>query len=259
MIESSQNSKPETFTDVQYRFTRHIRDPQNNPAPADVPDRRMGVYRELVYNNIERMMGNLFPVLRKITPDDRWHPMIRDFFKRHQSHSPIFNKVPLEFLQYLEHEREADDDPPFILELAHYEWAEYAVSISTREINWERIDPEGDLLEGIPVLSPLAWPLRYQFPVQTISPDIQPKEEPSQPTYIVVYRDQNEKVRFIELNQVSARLLELIQKDQDIKGRTLLENIAKELQHPNPEVVINGGSEIMRDMHSKDILLGTKM
>jgi len=250
---------PETFTDVQYRFTRHIRDPKNNPAPADVPNRRMGVYRDLVYNNIERMMGNLFPVLRKITPDNRWHPMIRDFFKRHQSHSPIFNKVPLEFLQYLEHEREADDDPPFILELAHYEWAEYAVSISTREINWEGIDPEGDLLEGIPVVSPLAWPLQYRFPVQTISPDIQPKEEPSQPTYIVVYRDRNEKVRFIELNQVSARLLDLIQKDQDIRGRTLLENIAKELQHPNPEVVINGGSEIMRDMHSKDILLGTKI
>jgi len=258
-MKPSQNSKPETFTDVQYAFTRHLRDPRNNPAPADIEDRRMGIYRDLVHNNIGRMIGNLFPVLRKITPDDRWHSIIRDFFKRHQSHNPVFNKIPLEFLQYLEHERNVDDDPPFILELAHYEWVEYAVSIDVREIKWGGIDPEGDLLEDIPVISPLAWRLKYLFPVHTISPDIQPIEVPSQPTYLVVYRDRNDKVRFIELNPVSARLLELVQKDQNIPGRILLENIAKELQHPNPEVVIKGGADIMQDMLGKDVLLGTKI
>lgn len=259
MIEPSQNRKLKTFTDVQYAFTRHLRDPKNNPAPADIEDRRMGIYRELVYNNIERIMGNMFPILRKITPDDHWHSIIRDFFKRHQSHNPVFNKIPLEFLQYLEQERDADNDPPFILELAQYEWVEYAVSIDVREIKWGGIDPEGDLLEGVPVISPLAWPLKYLFPVHTISPDIQPKEVPSQPTYLVVYRDRNDKVRFIELNPVSARLLELVQKDQNIPGRILLENIANEMQHPNPEVVIKGGADIMQDMRSKDVLLGTKI
>lgn len=259
MIKTSQNNKPETFTEVQYTFTRHLRDPENQPAPAGVEDRRMEIYRDLVYRNIERMIGNLFPILRKITPDDRWHPMVRDFLKRHESHSPVFNKVPLEFIQYLEHERDTKNDPPFILELAHYEWVEYAVSIDVREIKWEGINPEGDLLEGVPVISPLAWPLRYQFPVHTISPDIQPKEAPSQPTYIVVYRDRNDKVRFIELNPVSAKLLELIQKDQGIPGHALLKEIIEELKHPNPEVVIKGGADIMQDMRSKDVLLGTKI
>ena len=34
--------------------------------------------------------------------------------------------------------------------------------------------------------------------------------------------------------------------------------IVNELNHPDPDVVIKGGLEIMQDMHEKDILLGTK-
>jgi len=255
----SQNNMPDTFTDIQYEFTRHIRDPENQPAPADIEDRRMEIYRDLLYRNVESFMANSYPVLRKITPDDRWHAMIRDYFKRHQARTPLFPRMPQEFLQYLENEHNGEDDPPFLLELAHYEWAEIAVSIDTREIDWDGIDPDGDLLENIPMLNPLAMPLSYRYPVHTISPDIQPEQEPSQPTYIVVYRDRKDDVGFVELNPVSARLLELIQQDENITGRALLEAIAKELNHSNPDVVINGGLEIMQDLHAKDILLGTKI
>ncbi|MDH3342301.1 MAG: DNA-binding domain-containing protein, partial [Gammaproteobacteria bacterium] len=28
------------FKDIQYAFTRHLRDPENNPAPEGIEDRR---------------------------------------------------------------------------------------------------------------------------------------------------------------------------------------------------------------------------
>lgn len=228
------------------------------PAPADIPAERMAVYCDLVFRNIDRMIGNLFPVLHKVTPEDRWHALVRDFLKNHQSHSPLFNKVPLEFLQYLEEERDTAGDPPFMSELVHYEWVEYAVTIDTRDIVWDGIHPGGNLLEGIPVLSPLVWPLQYRYPVHRISPDYLPEEPPAQPTYLVVYRDRHDHVGFLELNPVSARLLELIKEERDMTGASLLNTIAGELQHPRPEVVINGGAEIMQTLLSKDILLGVK-
>ena len=255
---SSQN-KPESFTDLQYKFTRHIRDPENKPAPVDIEDRRMEIYRDLLYRNVESFIANSFPVLRKITPDDRWHNMMRDYFKKHQSRTPLFPKMPQEFLQYLESERIADDDPPYIFELAHYEYAETAVSIDPREIEWDGIDQDGDLLENVPVISPIARPLSYQYPVHLISPDYQPDQATVQPTYFVVYRDRNDDVGFIELNPVSARLIEFILEEKNITGRVLLEKIAIELQHPNPEIVINGGHEIMQDLREKDIILGVKI
>ena len=246
------------FTEIQYAFARHIRDPENAVAPDRIEARRMAIYCELFYNNVENFIANSFPVLRRITPEDRWHAMIRDYFRRHKAHTPLFHKMPREFQHYLEHERDTGDDPPFLWELAHYEWMELALSFDPREINWQAIDPDGDLLEGVPVLSPLACPVSYRYPVHTISPDNLPGQPPAQPTYIVVYRDRYHKVGFIELNPVAARLLELIQADTAIPGRNLLEQIATELAHPDPQEVISGGLEIMQNLHKKDILPGVK-
>ena len=245
------------FQAVQYAFTRHMRDPEHTDAPADVEDRRVEIYRGLLYRNVEGFIAGSYPVLRKITPDDQWHAMLRDYFKRHQSRTPLFPKMPQEFLQYLEKERNNSDDPPFMLELAHYEWIELALNIDTREIEMDGIDPDGDLLEELPVLNPLYYLLSYRFPVHRISPDYKPLEAPEQPTYLAVFRNRKDKVGFFELNPVSARLLELIEKNTISSGREALESIAAELQHPDPAVVISGGLDIMQKLLEKEILLGT--
>jgi uncharacterized protein len=257
MMTTSNSNKAENFKDVQYAFTRHMRDPESNPAPEGIEDRRIGVYRELVYNNIEGFIANSFPVLRKITADEQWHEMLRDYVSRHQAHTPLFPRMPLEFIQYLEHERQGHpQDPGFMLELANYEWAEISVSLDTREIELDGVDVDGDLLSGVPVLNPIIMPHTYQYPVHHISPDNLPDAPPELPTYLLVYRRKDDEVGFLELNPVSARLIECIQINNDKTGQQLLEGIAKELDHPDPQVVINGGHEIMRDMHSKDIILG---
>ena len=259
MTTPSKRNSTENFKAVQYAFTRHMRDPENNPSPEGIEDRRIGIYRELVYNNIESFIANSFPVLRKITADEQWHEMLRDYVCRHQAHTPLFPRMPLEFIQYLEHERQGKaEDPPFMLELAIYEWAEISISLDTREIDMDGIDVEGDLLAGIPVLNPIIMPQTYQYPVHQISPDYLPDIPPEVPTYLLVYRRRDDEVGFLELNPVSARLVECIQGNNDKTGQQLLEGIAEELKHPEPQVVINGGLEIMRDMHTKDILLGIK-
>jgi len=255
----SNNSKAENFQDMQSVFTQHMRDPENNPAPAGIEDRRIKIYRELVYNNIEGFIATSFPVLRKIIADEQWHQMMRDYVSNHQSHTPLFPKMPQEFIHYLEHERVEDSaDYPFLLELAHYEWIETSIAMDSREISFEGVERQGDLLEGIPVLSSLAMPLAYQWPVHMISPDNLPEILPEQATYIVIYRDRQDEVGFIELNPVSAKLLEECSNENTRTGKEILLSIVEQLQHPNPEAVINGGLEIMQDFKSKDIILGTK-
>ena len=70
------------------------------------------------------------------------------------------------------------------------------------------IDPDGDLIAGRPVLSPLAWVLAYDYPVHQISPANQPHEPAGQSTFLVVYRNRDDQVGFMEINAVTARLLE---------------------------------------------------
>jgi uncharacterized protein len=258
-IASQKGDRLASFQDIQYQFTRHIRDPENSPAPASIEDRRMQIYRDLLYNSVEDFLSNSFPVLRKIMTGPQWHSLIRDYFKTHQARTPLFPKMPQEFLQYLDQERAAqNNDFPFLKELAHYEWLELAISIDIRNLDIDGVDAKGDLLNGIPVLSPLAWPFAYKFPVHKISPEYLPEQAPEQATYLVVYRDRDNEVGFTELNSVSARLIEQLQTNDSLSGVKILESIAAELQHPEPQVVIDGGKQILQGMYEKDIILGTR-
>ena len=245
------------FKQVQYEFTRHIRNPAKHPRPDQIEARRMKIYNELFFNNVESFMSNGFPVLREITADDKWTRMIRDYFEHHKATTPLFQEMTREFLKYLEHERVTEeDDYPFLLELAHYEWVELALSISDQEIDLTSIDTKTDLLDAVPVLSPRAWPLSYHFAVHRIGPDYLPDAPGDQPTYLVVYRDLTDKVHFLELNPVTAHLLQLITEDTQQTSRQMLTAIAEQLQHPNPEVVIQGGLQILHDLKTRNVILG---
>lgn len=263
---SSSSKNLETKTDLpgfqkhQLAFTATIRNPDHFQTPDGVEERRMAVYRELVYNNIEDLLANFFPVLKQITPETRWHNMVRDFVANHKSKTPIFMKLAEEFVGYLQSEYEPKpDDPVFLVELAHYEWVEMALDTASEEAEWGRINREGDLMSGAPYLSPLIWSLNYQYPVHRIGPDNMPTEP--QATFLLVYRDNADEVQFMEINPVAAHLLSVLKINQQNEtkstGMQLLQQIADEMQHPNPDVVISGGLQIMQEWLKRDILLGT--
>jgi len=242
---------------LQYAFAAHLRDPSSAPAPAGVEDRRLAVYRDLFFNNVAAFMAGNFPVLRRILDEAAWQRLMRDYFARHRARTPLFPQMAREFVRYLETEREDPQDPPFLYELAHYEWVEAALAIDTAEIDAVSAAAAGDLLAGVPVMSPLAWPLAYRFPVHRISPEFQPQEPPAEPTYLVVYRDRGDEVGFMAMNPVAARLLELVAAGKGESGRALLERIAAELAHPEPEVVVAGGLSTLAQFRDLDIVLGT--
>lgn len=246
------------FKQTQYEFAAHIRNPKLNPKPDDVEARRMKIYNDLFFNNVEDFISNTYPVLKKIMPDNKWQKMIRDYFSNHLSHTPLFPEMPREFLKYLENERNSLKDPPFIKELAHYEWIELALMTSDLDenINWDKIDINGDLLNNSAALSPLAWPLSYQYPVHQISEDFIPETPAEQPVYLLVYRDKEDEVHFMELNPITAMLIQYITEKPDLTNKQILENIATQMQHPEPNVVIEGGYHIIQDLKNRNVILG---
>ncbi len=248
------------FKEVQYEFTAHLRDPDNNPAPSEIEDRRLEIYRGLLFRNVQGFLASGFPVTRKLYSDDAWHRMVRDFFSNHQSHSPYFRDISKEFLIYLNEERKPQpEDPNFLLELTHYEWLEIMLSFIDTEIKLDGINQDGNLLKQIPVLSPLTRLNRYNYPVHKIKPDFQPKTAPEQPTFILVYRDQQDKVGFMEMNPMTARLVELVAGNETQTGEEILLSIAKEIPSLSQDVIMHGGHTTLTQLREKDIVLGTKI
>ncbi len=184
--------------DAQRAFAARIRQPAEQPLLAGVTAERMAVYEALFFNNIEGFISGAFPVLHRLIEADRWQRLVRSFIAEHQAHTPYFLQISQEFLAWLQQGYVAEaGDPPFMLELAHYEWVELALDVSEAELpaqGW----------------SPLAWPLAYRWPVQRIGADFQPSEPEAEPTCLLVWRDGQDKVRFMQISpfayQLAARL-----------------------------------------------------
>jgi hypothetical protein len=242
------------FKAKQHEFAAYIKDPKNNPPPADVQLQRMAMYRELFFNNIDSFLSANFPVLRAILNDRQWFELAQDFFAKHDNQTPYFSEIPEEFLDYLQNERDNSADFPFLLELAHYEWVEMALSIAKETVvaNQEIVDDQ--LYQRIR-LSPLAWPLVYQYPVQKISPDFLPVTAPEQPTFLIVYRNLADEVNFMEITPLTYRLLEIIQEQEEVLAADVLKQVAEELNHPNPEMIMAGGLEILKGLAEKMVVV----
>lgn len=244
------------FREYQQAFAAHIRHPEQNPMPTGIEARRMQVYTELLYNNIESFILKCFPVLRKILSDAQWDALVRQFFAKHQCNTPYFKEIPAEFIQFLQEEWQPEEQlnfPAFVVELAHYEWLELALHIAHDEA-YIGLNRTGDLLTETPVLNPTYCLQAYQFPVHRISPDFQPNEV--EPTILLVYRDQQEQIQFMVLNAVTARLLEIL--SQEIIGETALLQLAQEMQHPNPSELLQFGTQLLTDFREKGIILGSR-
>ena len=252
-------AKVPEFQQKQYAFAAHIRDPEQNPAPAGVEDRRMAIYRELFFNNLHNLIGSTFPVIKKLHTRDKFRSLIRAFMVRHQAQTPYFLEIPREFLAFLEKEYELqDDDFPFLVELAHYEWVELALSVSEETNDEKNVDPDGDLLDSIPVKSKLTWSFSYQYPVHRISADYQPTEPGETPTFLAICRKANDDMDFMELNPVTARLLEMIEANERDSGRELILNLAKEINYRDAESLVEHGAQAMQQMRNTEIILGTR-
>lgn len=252
------NKQPEFIT-KQFEFTAHIRDPNNNSIPDGIEARRMKIYSNLFYNNIEGFISSAFPVLKTLYSEKDWHKIVRDFFITHRCQTPYFLEISQEFLSYLQNEHKTQaEDPIFLLELAHYEWVELALLISDEEISIKEINPNGDLLKQHPVISPLAWSLAYQFPVHKINAHFIPDTIPDTPSYLIVYRDRNDSIEFMELNQVTARLIQLLNESDCMSGQQALLQISEELQSNSPEMIIKNGHQALQELQQQGILLGIK-
>ncbi|WP_243391594.1 DNA-binding domain-containing protein [Pseudohalioglobus lutimaris] len=218
----------------QLQMAAYLRDPNKSPAPPGVEERRLKVYRDLVYNNVEGFISGGFPVLRSLYTDSQWEALVRLFMDRHRCRTPYFLEISQEFVGFLMDEHQPRDcDPAFMTELAHYEWVELALDVS------EEVLPEAravsDLEHSVLRLSPLAWVLSYHFPVHEIGPGFQPAEA-QQPTFLVVYRNRQDQVKFMALNGATARLLELLRDNDDVTTSGVLAQLATEMNLPSARI-----------------------
>ncbi len=244
---------------AQRELTRHLRDPAQYPCPATLPALRVAVYRRAVIHNIERFMADNFPRIKEVFDPAEWALMIRDYVIRHRATTATFATLPQEFLDYLSDTRQTSTDPPFLYELAHFDWLENCIATDERRVDLTCIDPHGDLLNDEIAINPVHRVETYRFPILEIGPSYQPGSPPATPTHIVAFRDVAHQYCVLKLNALALRLFNAVNTQSHLTAYSILQNIATEVTQLNLDTVIAGGLEILNRMRQRGLVLGTRI
>jgi hypothetical protein len=248
---------PESLRRQQLALAHWIRDPDTQTPPPGIEARRLKVYRELVRNNLDSLLSSQFPVIRRLRGDGFWGALLDDFLREHRAQTPLFPEIGQEFIAYLAARAEAGrGDPPFLPELAHYEWAELGLALAEDTLDRERIDPEGDLLLGEPVLSPLAWPLAYVWPVDRIRADHQPDTPPPMPSLFLLQRRADHSLSFSRLDPLGFALLQQL-RESPAPGRQIIERLASASGSPL-DTLLPPARALLQQLREREVLLGTR-
>lgn len=254
---------PATLREQQLALTRHLREPDTVAAPPGMDERRLAIYRDLLFNNIQGLLAGNFPVVHGVLGPEGWRALVRDFYRDHRCQTPLFPEIAREFLHYLE--SRPPGDPPFLLELAHYEWVELALQIHQLQDDaqlpampaGQPVQAPAALLDCAPVLSPLAWPLAYRWPVHRIAPGFLPTHPPDAPTLLLLRRAPDGTVRFSELTPLAFRLVQRIEASPGDSGHRHLTALAEEAGASDVDRFVNEGLKLLLQLEQTGVLSGT--
>ena len=246
-----------SFQEVQRQLTAHLRDPDANPAPEGVEDRRLGVYRRLVFGNLARLLGAGLPLTRQQLGKKRFDRLVRDFLREHRAETPYFPRLTREFRLW--HEKAAPtrpNDPPWLGDLILYE-AEKRILQRMPDPPADRgIDPQGDVVAGIPAPSPLLRLLTLRYPVHKGKSGNLADSPPDVPSFLLLRRDSAGRLRTEELGVLSAGLLAMILDGDTQTGAKLLENMMQQAPPDTRPALIRQGKEQIRRFRRIGVLLG---
>jgi hypothetical protein len=246
--------KPSLFQQ-QNTLGLYLRDPDHCAPPAGMDVTRAQVYRDLIFANLSSLLSGTFPVLIKILGDEHWRSLVRIFLRDYRARTPKFGEIAKEFVEFLASEPQALSEgswPPFMVELAHYEWVEMALQQSEAEPL--PLSDAGMLLDQPLQVSPLAWPLAYAWPVQLVGPDYQPQTSPAQPTLLLVRRAEDWSVKFSALSPLAWRLLQRIEEFPQLDGREQLQGLALEAGMAGAPEFMDSGTALLQQMHEEGVV-----
>ncbi|MFP5431288.1 MAG: DUF2063 domain-containing protein, partial [Gammaproteobacteria bacterium] len=103
------------------------------------------------------------------------------------------------------------------------------------------------------------WPLVYRWPVHTFVPGEPPADTPPEyPTCLIVFRAEDDSVRFVAVSAVTARLLELLQAGSGQTGRAALQQLAGEAGYADVDAFVTAGQGMLADLQAQGIIRGAR-
>ncbi|MFA9486659.1 MULTISPECIES: DUF2063 domain-containing protein [unclassified Moraxella] len=258
---------PYSLQQFQNQFGDYLRS-QYHAKDDGIPSRVGGIYQTLIFNNVRNFLNQCFPICREILGDDNFHVLSLYFFQRYPSHSPYFNEIPMQFVNFLSQlmtdspdwhdeititNNDIDFVPDYLSELAHYEWLELHVDTLANLTARPILKTPDNQSYG---LNPSVQNSHYTYPVHAISVDncndIAPDE-----VFLVVLRASDNEVKFVHTNALTHLFIDFIQNNERVYSSVgeLVTDFAKHIDYHNIDELLAYADDLFAELLAQNIII----
>lgn len=219
--------------------------------------RRFLIYRRLVHNRLRAAAKEFIPRAAARRGNEAFVADFAAFMEAHASRSPYLRDVPGEFVAWVLPRWAADPDlPRFLGDLARHELLEGEV----------RNDPGGGepaTGKAVDLEAPLRFDgscrlMHYDWAVHKLPYATEDRSEPLEAsTHLLVYRDADAKVRYLELTPWAAAVLDALLEARSPVKHGLLSAAAR-LGEPLDDDKLAKAAMLFADLAERSVLLGAE-
>lgn len=165
-------------------------------------------YRRLVYNIVNDMLENAYPLTKALVSAKEWKAVVNDFFSNHPCQTPQVWYMPKEFYEHMIN----SGHPllikyPLLKDLLWFEWIE--LDLFMMEDKLVSSSANGDILFNRLVLNPEHILLSFQYPVHNKNARHITSTDRGN-YFIVAHRNAEGVVVFTDLSPALVRLVEYL-------------------------------------------------
>jgi hypothetical protein len=224
-------------------------------AMAALEEKRLLLYRKLIRRGISAAVRVEIPrTAARLGP--AWDTYITRFCDEELPRSHYLRDVAFELVAWAAPKWASDEAvPSYLADLARHELIAYEVACDDSE----PLGPSGQelSLDQRVRFSPAVRLVRYEHAVHRLSAEPEARDVPArEPCALLVYRDAEHEVRYLELTPVAAAILERL-----LRGETLRDAVVSACRDQGrllDGAVLEGAARLLSDLGERGVVLGAE-
>lgn len=214
---------------------------------------RLHNYRRLIYNIIDDAIESAYPIAKSYINEVHWETMIDEFILEHKCQHPQIMRMPGEFIDFIEEKGYSKKyNLPFLSDLLNFEWVEVIVH-TMKDVKIQEFNTKGDFSNSRLVFSPYIELLQLEYPIHQLrKTDI---ESAKGNYFILVYRQENGTVQYLELNQLTFFIVSTMTED-NCSLKDAIEPFTNDLEAETKNNFILNAQQFLINLQEIDVVKG---
>lgn len=167
---------------------------------------RLHNYRRLIHTIFWESLADAYPITKSILNEEQWNCLVDDFISNNPCQEPQLFRMPFSLIAFVENNDYCEKfSLPFLIDLLHFEWVEIEVH-TMEDLQEEPFETKTDFSTGNIVFNPYLRIIQLKYPIHKLKTEDISLVKGNY--FLLVYRQDNGTVQYLELNVFTTNLLE---------------------------------------------------